>query len=75
MENREIIITIILLMLSGMITFLYLMKNSAIYPDKPLLRDEDEKSLKYFIFWMLIMFLMVFCCYIYILSGYFKTIL
>ena len=75
METREIIVMIILLILSGIITFLYLMKNSAIYPDNPLLTDEDEKSLGYFIIGMGITFVIVIVCYIYLLSGYFDAVL
>lgn len=75
METREIVAIIILLMLSGIITFLYLMKNSAIYHDQPLLTDEDEKSLGHFIICMVITFLIVLVCYIYLLSGYFNSVL
>ena len=75
METREIVVTIILLILSGIITFLYLMKNSAIYPKKPLLTDEDERSLGHFIIGMGITFLIVAICYIYLLSGYFDAVL
>jgi len=75
METREIVVTIILLILSGIATFLYLMKNSAVYPDQPLLTDEDEKSLGHFIIGMGITFLIVAVCYIYLLSGYFYAVL
>ena len=49
METKQAVTIVILLILSGFATFLYLMKNSAIYPDDLLKMDEDESILKNFL--------------------------
>ena len=49
MEYQQALTVIILLILSGFATFLYLMKNSAIYPNDLLKMDEDESILKKFL--------------------------
>jgi len=75
MENREIIIIAILCVLTGFITFLYLLKNSAIFPDSPSLRSEDENSLIHYLIAAIAVFLIVLLCYLYLLNGYFKDVL
>lgn len=75
MENREIITIAILCVLAGFITFLYLMKNSAIFPDNPSLRSEDENSLTHYLIAAIAIFLIVLLCYLYLLNGYFKNVL
>jgi hypothetical protein len=46
MENREIISIGILFVLSGIVTFFYLIKNSPMFPCIPSLRPEDENELE-----------------------------
>ena len=75
MEDREIITIAILCVLAGFITFLYLMKNSAIFPENPSLRSEDENSLTHYLIAAIAIFLIVLLCYLYLLNGYFKNVL
>ena len=73
MENRDIITIAILCVLTGFITFLYLMKNSSIFPDNHLLRSEDENLLIHYLIAVIAVFLIVLLCYLYLLNGYFET--
>lgn len=75
MEDRQIIIIGILCVLAGFVTFLYLMKNSAIFPDNPLLRSEDENSLTHYLIASVAIFLLVLLCYLYLLNDYFEIVL
>jgi predicted permease len=54
METTVLIPIVILLLLSGIATFAYMMHNSAIYPYKINEPDEDEKIMKVFILIMTI---------------------
>ena len=70
MENNQIATVIILLILSGFATFLYLMKNSAIYPDDLLKMDEDESILKNFLIGTIVLIIIIIMCYSLILTNY-----
>ena len=75
MEDREIITIAILCVLTGFITFLYLMKNSSIFPDNRLLRSEDENLLIHYLIAAIAVFLIVLLSYLYLLNGYFENVL
>jgi hypothetical protein len=74
METNQIVIIIILLILSGFATFLYLMKNSAIYPEDLLKIDEDEKVLKNFLIGTIALIIIVITCYSLILTNYINIV-
>ena len=75
MGNRDIITIAILCVLTGFITFLYLMKNSSIFPDNRFLRSEDENLLIHYLIAVIAVFLIVLLCYLYLLNGYFENVL
>jgi hypothetical protein len=75
MGNRDIITIAILCVLTGFITFLYLMKNSSIFPDNRLLRSEDENLLIHYLIAAIAVFLIVLLSYLYLLNGYFENVL
>jgi hypothetical protein len=75
MENKQIAMTVILLILSGFATFLYLMKNSAIYPDDLLKMDEDENILKNFLIGIIVLICIIITCYSLILTNYIDIVL
>jgi hypothetical protein len=75
MGNRDIITIAILCVLAGFITFLYLMKNSSIFPDNRLLRSEDENLLIHYLIAAIAVFLIVLLSYLYLLNGYFENVL
>jgi succinate dehydrogenase hydrophobic anchor subunit len=56
METNVLISAIVLLLLSGIMVFAYIMHNSAIYPYKMDEFDEDEQSIKIFLTVMLTSF-------------------
>ena len=70
METKHIAIIVILLILSGFATFLYLMKNSAIYPEDILKMDEDEQFLKNFLIGTIALIIIVITCFTLILTNY-----
>ena len=70
METKQAVTVIILLILSGFATFLYLMKNSAIYPDDLLKMDEDEQFLKNFLIGTIVLIIIIIMCYSLILTNY-----
>ena len=70
METKQALTVIILLILSGFATFLYLMKNSAIYPDDLLKMDEDESILKNFLIGTIVLIIIIIMCYSLILTNY-----
>jgi magnesium-transporting ATPase (P-type) len=70
METNHIAIIVILLILSGFATFLYLMKNSAIYPEDLLKMDEDEQFLKNFLIVTIALIIIVITCFTLILTNY-----
>ena len=70
METKQALTVIILLILSGFATFLYLMKNSAIYPDDLLKMDEDEQFLKNFLIGTIVLIIIIIMCYSLILTNY-----
>ena len=70
MENNQIATVIILLILSGFATFLYLIKNSAIYPDDLLKMDEDEQFLKNFLIGTIVLIIIIIMCYSLIITNY-----
>ena len=70
METKQAVTVIILLILSGFATFLYLMKNSAIYPDDLLKMDEDESILKNFLIGTIVLIIIIIMCYSLILTNY-----
>ena len=70
MEYQQALTVIILLILSGFATFLYLMKNSAIYPDDLLKMDEDESILKNFLIGTIVLIIIIIMCYSLILTNY-----
>ena len=70
MENNQIATVIILLILSGFATFLYLMKNSAIYPNDLLKMDEDEQFLKNFLIGTIVLIIIIIMCYSLIITNY-----
>jgi hypothetical protein len=75
METNQIVMIIILLILSGFATFLYLMKNSAIYPEDLLKMDEDEQFLKNFLIGTIALIIIVITCYSLILTNYINIVL
>jgi uncharacterized membrane protein YqhA len=75
MENREIISIGILFFLSGLVTFLYLIKNSAMFPDLPSLRSEDENSLTHYLIAAILIFLIVLLCSLYLMGNYVRYVL
>lgn len=70
METKQAVTIVILLILSGFATFLYLMKNSAIYPDDLLKMDEDEEFLKNFLIGTIVLIIIIIMCYSLILTNY-----
>lgn len=54
MESKVLIQIVVLLLLCSIITFFYIMKNSAIQPEELNDLDEDEKTMRLFIIAMLI---------------------
>ena len=74
METKQIAVIIILLILSGFATFLYLMKNSAIYPEDLLKMDEDEKLLKNFLIGTIVLICIIITCYSLILTNYINIV-
>ena len=70
METKQAVTIVILLILSGFATFLYLMKNSAIYPDDLLKMDEDESILKNFLIGTIVLIIIIIMCYSLILTNY-----
>jgi hypothetical protein len=70
MEYQQALTVIILLILSGFATFLYLMKNSAIYPNDLLKMDEDESILKNFLIGTIVLIIIIIMCYSLILTNY-----
>ena len=70
METKQAVTIVILLILSGFATFLYLMKNSAIYPDDLLKMDEDEQFLKNFLIGTIVLIIIIIMCYSLILTNY-----
>ena len=75
MENNQIATVIILLILSGFATFLYLIKNSAIYPEDLLKMDEDEELLKKFLIGTVALIIIIFICSTLILNNYINIVL
>ena len=75
METKQALTVIILLILSGFATFLYLMKNSAIYPDDLLKMDEDEQFLKNFLIGTIVLIIIIIMCYSLILTNYINIVL
>ena len=75
METKQAVTVIILLILSGFATFLYLMKNSAIYPDDLLKMDEDEQFLKNFLIGTIVLIIIIIMCYSLILTNYINIVL
>jgi len=75
MENKQIAMTVILLILSGFATFLYLMKNSAIYPDDLFKMDEDENILKNFLIGIIVLICIIITCYSLIITNYIDIVL
>lgn len=74
METKYIISIIALLMLSGFATFLYLMKNSAIYPEDVLKMDEDERFLKNFLIGIIVVINIIIICVGLILTNYINIV-
>jgi len=74
MEYQQALTVIILLILSGFATFLYLMKNSAIYPDDLLKMDEDENILKNFLIGTIVLICIIITCYSLILTNYINIV-
>jgi hypothetical protein len=74
MEYKQALTVIILLILSGFATFLYLMKNSAIYPEDLLKMDEDEHLLKNFLIGTIALIIIVITCYSLILTNYINIV-
>lgn len=70
METKQAVTIVILLILSGFATFLYLIKNSAIYPDDLLKMDEDEEFLKNFLIGTIVLIIIIIMCYSLILTNY-----
>ncbi len=70
MEYQQALTVIILLILSGFATFLYLLKNSAIYPDDLLKMDEDENILKNFLIGTIVLICIIIACYSLIITNY-----
>lgn len=70
METKQAVTIVILLILSGFATFLYLMKNSAIYPNDLLKMDEDESILKNFLIGTIVLIIIIIMCYSLILTNY-----
>ena len=70
METKQAVTIVILLILSGFATFLYLMKNSAIYPNDLLKMDEDEQFLKNFLIGTIVLIIIIIMCYSLILTNY-----
>ncbi len=75
MEYQQALTVIILLILSGFATFLYLMKNSAIYPDDLLKMDEDENILKNFLIGTIVLICIIIACYSLIITNYIDIVL
>ena len=75
MENNQIATVIILLILSGFATFLYLIKNSAIYPEDLLKMDEDEQFLKNFLIGTIVLIIIIIMCYSLIITNYINIVL
>jgi uncharacterized membrane protein YqhA len=75
MENREIISIGILFVLSGIVTFFYLIKNSAIFPCIPSLRSEDENELVHYLMAVVFVFLIVLLCSLYLIGEYYIYVL
>lgn len=75
MEYQQALTVIILLVLSGFATFLYLMKNSAIYPDDLLKMDEDENILKNFLIGTIVLICIIIACYSLIITNYIDIVL
>jgi hypothetical protein len=74
MEYQQALTVIILLILSGFATFLYLMKNSAIYPEDLLKMDEDENILKNFLIGTIVLICIIITCYSLILTNYINIV-
>ena len=70
METKQAVTIVILLILSGFATFLYLIKNSAIYPEDLLKVDEDEQFLKNFLIGTIVLIIIIIMCYSLILTNY-----
>lgn len=75
METKQAVTIVILLILSGFATFLYLMKNSAIYPNDLLKMDEDESILKNFLIGTIVLIIIIIMCYSLILTNYINIVL
>ena len=75
MEYQQALTVIILLVLSGFATFLYMMKNSAIYPEDLLKMDEDEQFLKNFLIGTVVLIIIIITCYSLILTNYINIVL
>ena len=75
METKQAVTIVILLILSGFATFLYLMKNSAIYPNDLLKMDEDEQFLKNFLIGTIVLIIIIIMCYSLILTNYINIVL
>jgi uncharacterized membrane protein YqhA len=75
MENRDIIIIAILFLLSGLVTFFYLIKNSAMFPCIPSLRSEDENALAHYLIAVILVFLIVLLCSLYLMGNYVRYVL
>jgi len=75
METKQIAMTVILLILSGFATFLYLIKNSAIYPEDLLKMDEDESILKNFLIGTIVLIIIIITCYSLVITNYINIVL
>jgi uncharacterized membrane protein YczE len=74
METKYIVTIIILLILSGFATFLYLLKNSAVYPEDVLKMDEDERFLRNFLIGTIVLIIIIIICGGLILTNYINIV-
>lgn len=74
MGTNQIISISVLCLLSGIATFAYLMRNSALYPKKMTELEEDERLNRYFIITMITSLIIVLIIAGAIVYAYLKII-
>ncbi len=74
METNHIIAITVLLLASAAVTFIYLLKNSAIYPKQKSPMEEDETIMYNFLVIMGIASVIGLVCATIILNGYFTYV-
>ena len=74
METNHIVAITILLLASAGVTFIYLLKNSAVYPKQKSPMEEDETIMYNFLIIMGIAFVIGTVCTTIILNGYFTYV-